>query len=112
MASGLSGQSFAFNGYLPVDVQARSKRIKQLEERSRQERQTQFFIETPYRNTAMLETLAATCHPNTLISVATDLTLTSEAIRTKKASQWKAEIAAGKMPDFHKKPTVFLFLAS
>jgi 16S rRNA (cytidine1402-2'-O)-methyltransferase len=112
MASGLSGQSFAFNGYLPVDVQTRSKRIKQLEERSRQERQTQFFIETPYRNTALLETLAATCHPNTLISVATDLTLASEAIRTQKASQWKAEIAAGKMPDFHKKPTVFLFLAS
>jgi len=111
MASGLNGQSFAFNGYLPVDAQARGKRIRQLEERSRQDRQTQFFIETPYRNAALLETLAHTCHPNTLISVATELTLPSETVRTQTASKWKAEIAAGRMPDFHKKPTVFLFLA-
>lgn len=111
MASGLSGQNFAFNGYLPIDTAARAKRIRQLEERSRAEKQTQFFIETPYRNTGMLETLAATCQPGTLISVATDLTLPSESIRTKSAAKWKADLANGKAPDFHKKPTVFLLLA-
>ncbi|WP_353153006.1 SAM-dependent methyltransferase [Herminiimonas fonticola] len=111
MASGLSGQNFAFNGYLPIDAAARIKRIKQLEERSRAEKQTQFFIETPYRNAGMLETLAATCNSNTLISVATDLTLPSENIQTKTAAKWKAECASGKTPDFHKKPTVFLLLA-
>jgi 16S rRNA (cytidine1402-2'-O)-methyltransferase len=112
MASGLNGQSFAFNGYLPIDAQARANRIRQLEERSRQDRQTQFFIETPYRNRAMLETLAASCQPTTLISVATDLSLPSEAVRTQTAARWKAELASGKLPDFHKKPTVFLFLAA
>jgi len=111
MASGLSGQNFAFNGYLPIDAAARIKRIKQLEERSRAEKQTQFFIETPYRNAGMLETLAANCNSNTLISVATDLTLPSEQIQTKTAAKWKAECASGKTPDFHKKPTVFLLLA-
>lgn len=111
MASGLSGQNFAFNGYLPIDAAARSKRIKQLEDRSRQEKQTQFFIETPYRNAGLLETLVNTCNPNTLISVATDLTLPSEAIKTQTATRWKADLASGKTPDFHKKPTVFLLLA-
>ena len=111
MASGLNGQSFAFNGYLPIDGAARIRRIKQLEDRSRQEKQTQFFIETPYRNAALLETLAATCAPNTLISIATDLTLPSESIRTQAAAKWKSELASGRAPDFHKKPTVFLLLA-
>lgn len=111
MASGLNGQSFAFNGYLPVDATQRAKRIRELEARSRQERQTQLFIETPYRNAAMLETLAATCQDNTLICVATDLTLSSERIATQAAAKWKREIAAGRLPDFHKKPTVFLLLA-
>lgn len=111
MASGLSGQNFAFNGYLPIDAAARSKRIKQLEDRSRQEKQTQFFIETPYRNAGLLETLVNTCNPNTLISIATDLTLPSEAIKTQTAARWKADLTSGKTPDFHKKPTVFLLLA-
>lgn len=111
MASGLSGQNFAFNGYLPVDPAARIKRIKQLEERARNEKQTQFFIETPYRNTAMLETLATTCQPKTLICVATDLTLPGETIQTKTANKWKADLAANKGPDLQKKPTVFLLLA-
>lgn len=111
MASGLSGQNFAFNGYLPIDAAARVKRIKQLEERSRAEKQTQFFIETPYRNAAMLETLANSCNGNTLISVATDLTLPSENIQTKTAARWKAACSSNKAPDFHKKPTVFLLLA-
>jgi 16S rRNA (cytidine1402-2'-O)-methyltransferase len=112
MASGLNGQSFAFNGYLPTDAEQRSKRIKLLEERSRQEKQTQLFIETPYRNGALLEALAVNCHPNTLICVATDLTLASESVRTQPAAKWKSDLAAGKTPDFHKKPTVFLLLGS
>ena len=111
MASGLNGQSFAFNGYLPTDAAARSKRIRQLEERSRTEKQTQLLIETPYRNAAMLEALAGSCAPGTLICVATDLSLPGEAIRTQSATQWKAALAGGKTPDFHKKPTVFLLLA-
>ncbi|MEN3366040.1 MAG: rRNA (cytidine1402-2-O)-methyltransferase [Burkholderiales bacterium] len=112
MASGLNGQSFAFNGYLPTDSVQRVKRIKLLEERSRQEKQTQLFIETPYRNDALLEAIAATCHPNTLVCVATDLTLASESIKTQPAAKWKSDLAAKKAPDFHKKPTVFLLLAS
>ncbi len=112
MSSGLSGQNFAFNGYLPIDTGTRTKRIKQLEERSRTEKQTQFFIETPYRNAGMLETLAATCHAQTLICVATDLTLATESIKTQSAAKWKTDLANGNVPDFHKKPTVFLLLAN
>jgi 16S rRNA (cytidine1402-2'-O)-methyltransferase len=111
MASGLNGQSFAFNGYLPTDAALRAKRIKELEQRSGREKQTQLFIETPYRNGAMLEALVATCQPGTLISVATDLSLATESIRTLSGAKWKSLLGAGKMPDFHKKPTVFLLLA-
>jgi 16S rRNA (cytidine1402-2'-O)-methyltransferase len=107
MASGLNGQSFAFNGYLPTDAAQRTARLKELEQRSRKEKQTQLFIETPYRNAAMLEAMAAACAPATLICVATDLSLPSETIRTMTAAQWKTAPA----PDFHKKPTVFLLLA-
>ena len=107
MASGLNGQSFAFNGYLPTDAAQRATRIKELETRSRKEKQTQLFIETPYRNAAMLEALVAACAPSTLVCVATDLSLASETIRTMTAAQWKST----KAPDFHKKPTVFLLLA-
>jgi len=110
MASGLNGQSFAFNGYLPTDAAARSKRIRDLEARSRGEKQTQLLIETPYRNGQMLEALVASCQPGTLVCVATDLSLASESVRTMTAAKWKAQLAAGKAPDFHKKPTVFLFL--
>jgi 16S rRNA (cytidine1402-2'-O)-methyltransferase len=111
MASGLNGQSFAFNGYLPTDAVQRTKRIQQLELRSRSEKQTQLLIETPYRNGAMLEALVASCQPGTLVCVATDLSLTTETVRTQTAAKWKAQLAAGTAPDFHKKPTVFLFLA-
>ena len=112
MASGLNGQSFAFNGYLPVDAAQRAKRIKELEERSRQDKQTQLFIETPYRNGTLLEALVAACRPDTLISVATDLTLASETIKTQAAAKWKSDLGSGRAPDFHKKPTVFLLLAN
>jgi len=111
MASGLNGQSFAFNGYLPTDAAQRVKRIKELEARSRSEKQTQLLIETPYRNGAMLEALVGACQPGTLICVATDLSLPTEAIRTQNGGKWKAQLVAGKAPDFHKKPTVFLLLA-
>lgn len=111
MASGLNGQSFAFNGYLPIDASQRGKRIKALEERSRQEKQTQLFIETPYRNAALLEALIANCQPTTLVSVATDLSLPTESVKTHTAAQWKKDLAAGKGPDFNKKPSVFSLLA-
>nr|WP_315483123.1 SAM-dependent methyltransferase [uncultured Undibacterium sp.] len=111
MGSGLNGQSFAFNGYLPTDSAARTKRIKELEDRSRKEKQTQLIIETPYRNTPMLEALAGTCHQQTLICVATDLSLPTESIQTKSAGDWKKQLQTKAAPDFHKKPTVFLFLA-
>ena len=111
MASGLNGQSFAFHGYLPTDAGQRAQRLKQLEQRSRQEKQTQIFIETPYRNEALLEAMATHCAGGTLICIATDLTLESESVRTQAAAEWKRELAAGKMPDFRKKPTVFLLLA-
>ena len=111
MASGLNGQSFAFNGYLPTDAAQRSKRIGELERRSRVEKQTQLFIETPYRNAAMLAALVANCQPATLLCVATDLSLADESIRTLTAAQWKTKLAGGDGVDFHKKPTVFLLLA-
>jgi 16S rRNA (cytidine1402-2'-O)-methyltransferase len=110
MASGLNGQSFAFNGYLPTDPAQRTKRIQQLEQRSRAEKQTQLLIETPYRNAAMLEALVSACQPGTLVCVATDLSLPTESVRTLTAAKWKAALAANKGPDFHKKPTVFLLL--
>nr|WP_315468381.1 SAM-dependent methyltransferase [uncultured Undibacterium sp.] len=111
MGSGLNGQSFAFHGYLPTDAAQRTKRIKELEDRSRKEKQTQMLIETPYRNAAMLEALATNCQMQTLICIATDLSLPSESIQTKTAGEWKKLLQASAAPDFHKKPTVFLFLS-
>ncbi|MFM8463396.1 MAG: SAM-dependent methyltransferase, partial [Burkholderiaceae bacterium] len=111
MASGLNGQSFAFHGYLPTDAEPRAARIRQLEQRSRQERQTQMFIETPYRNEAMLQALATSCAPDTLVCVATDLTLDTELVRTMSAQQWQKEISAGQLPSLKKRPSVFLLLA-
>ncbi|WP_250472736.1 SAM-dependent methyltransferase [Caballeronia sp. GAFFF1] len=108
MASGMNGQSFAFNGYLPVDAAERGKRLRELEQLSRKANQTQIFIETPYRNRAMLDTLVAACAPSTLICVAVDLTLPGEKIVTRTAADWKKETA----PDLHKRPAIFLLLAS
>lgn len=110
MASGLHGQSFAFNGYLPTDAAERAKKIKALESRSKQDHQTQIFIETPYRNEALLEAIAANCKADTLISIATDLTGPDELVKTQTAAQWKKQIASGQQPNFHRKPTVFLVL--
>ena len=111
MASGLNGQSFAFHGYLPTEAGMRAKRIKELELRSGKEQQTQLLIETPYRNAAMLDALATNCLAQTLICVAIDLTLDTESIVTLTAAEWKKRLQTNQAPDFHKKPTVFLFLA-
>lgn len=111
MSSGLSGQQFAFHGYLPTDTVQRAHRIRQLEQRSKQEAQTQIFIETPYRNEALLQALVTECRPATEICVATHLTLADESVRRLSAQAWKREITEGRMPDFRKKPTVFLLMA-
>lgn len=106
MASGLNGQSFAFNGYLPIDKADRKKRIKELERISKVASQTQLFIETPYRNDKMLDDLIDTCDKSTLLTVSVDLTGETEQILTKPVSQWKkGELVLGK------RPAMFGFLA-
>lgn len=109
MASGLDGQRFAFHGYLAVDAGERAKTLRELEQRSRKGRETQIFIETPYRNRALLDALVASCAPSTLITVAVDLTLESERIATRSASDWKKHAGAFEM---HKRPAIFLMLAN
>jgi 16S rRNA (cytidine1402-2'-O)-methyltransferase len=108
MASGLDGQRFAFHGYLPQREPERSKRIIELEKESRQKRQTQLFIEAPYRNEALFGALLAGCQPDTLLCVATDLTLASESVATRRIADWKCRPASA---DFSHRPTVFLLLA-
>jgi 16S rRNA (cytidine1402-2'-O)-methyltransferase len=107
MASGMNGQRFQFVGYLPIDIGERAKAIKNLESESRQKDCTQIFIETPYRNNQLLETLVKTCHPNTLICVAADLTGETEMVQTKTAQQWKSAL-----PQLHKRPVIFLLHAA
>jgi 16S rRNA (cytidine1402-2'-O)-methyltransferase len=106
MASGLNGQQFQFVGYLPIDSAERVKAIKQLEAESQKKRCTQIFIETPYRNNQLLETLLKTCGGDTRLCIATDITAPAERISTKTISIWKKDL-----PDLHKRPTVFLMLA-
>ena len=105
MASGFNGQSFAFNGYLPVDKSKRASAIRHLEERLHHEHQTQLFIEAPYRNNQMLEALSTVLQPNTMICVATDLTLPTQYIRSFSAAKWKKE---REKVNLHKRNTVFL----
>lgn len=103
MASGLNGQSFAFNGYLPIDKEERKAELKRLERISKDFGQSQLFIETPYRNNQLLESLIRTLHPQSQICVACDLTLSTEYIKTTTAEQWK-KIKV----DLHKRPTLFI----
>lgn len=103
MGSGMNGQSFTFNGYLPIDKSERKAKLKTLERLSAEHNQAQIFIETPYRNMKMLEDLANTLHPNTRICVACDLTLPTEYIKTKTAKDWKHN-----KEDFHKRPAIFI----
>jgi 16S rRNA (cytidine1402-2'-O)-methyltransferase len=107
MASGLNGQRFAFHGYLPAREPERSRRIVELEGESARNKQTQIFIETPYRNSALFNALLSACRPRTRLCVATDLTLSSERIRTCRMTDWKA----APPPDLDRRPTVFLLLA-
>ena len=90
-ATGLNGQSFAFVGYLPVDANARAQRLRELEKRSRQERQTQLLIETPYRNAAMADALLAHLAPDTRLSIALGLTLPGGWCRTRTIAQWRGD---------------------
>ena len=106
MASGLNGQQFAFLGYLPVDKQARNLKLKEIEKRAQTHKETQIFIETPYRNQHMLEGLLSTCNDNTRLCIALQVSLEDEFIVTKRISEWKQSA----LPDLHKKPTVFLLL--
>ena len=106
MASGLEGQRFAFCGYLPRDPAERTKKIKALEGRSRKEKETEIFIETPYRNDALFAALLAACAPGTRLCVAADLTLPGENIRTCRVSEWKGAAGPGK------RPAVFLLQAT
>jgi 16S rRNA (cytidine1402-2'-O)-methyltransferase len=103
MASGFSGQSYAFSGYLPIDKGDRSKRIKDLEQMSQRYRQTQLFMETPFRNNQLLEEVLKNCQPNTLLCIASNINAADEYIKTLPISLWRKEKV-----DLHKKPTVFL----
>lgn len=103
MASGFNGQSFAFNGYLPVKPDERVKRLRQLEQRIYNEEQTQIFIETPYRNGKMVEDILATCRPQTKLCIAANLTCEGEYVRTRTVNEWK-----GRVPELSKIPCIFL----
>jgi len=103
MASGMNGQNFAFNGYLPIDSAERKSTIKGLEKISRDSGQTQLFIETPYRNDKLLAELVKVLHPNTRICVACDITLATEYIATKPAADWKNTSL-----ELHKRPAIFI----
>ncbi len=106
MASGLNGQRFSFHGYLPVDASARATKLRELEKRSRLDDATQIFIETPYRNDAMLTALIEHCAPHTLLSVAADLTLATEQVITRPIADWRKL----QVP-LDKRPAVFLLYA-
>ena len=106
MASGLNGQSFAFNGYLPIDEGERARRLQLLENRAQHERQTQLFIETPYRNRRMFDTLVRTLAPKTRMCIAAGITTQDEWIRTHTIAEWKRKT----LPDLSKVPAIFLIL--
>jgi 16S rRNA (cytidine1402-2'-O)-methyltransferase len=103
MASGLNGQNFAFVGYLPVHKAERINRIRQIEQRSKTENQTQIFIETPYRNNQLLEDIIQACTPATQLCIASDITTNNEFIKTCSITDWRK-----KKPDLNKRPTIFI----
>lgn len=103
MASGFNGQSFAFNGYLPVKPGERASKLKQLESRASKENQTQLFIETPYRNAQMFDTICKVCSGNTKLCVAAGITTENEYIKTKSVSEWKKS----GLPEMKKIPAIF-----
>jgi 16S rRNA (cytidine1402-2'-O)-methyltransferase len=103
MASGMNGQSFTFNGYLPIDASEKKSTLKQLERISFEKNQSQLFIETPYRNNKIFEDMLATLQPNTHICVACDITLPTEFIKTLTVNDWKKNKV-----DLHKRPCIFI----
>lgn len=103
MASGMNGQSFCFHGYLPIQQPEKIKKIKELEKTAKAQKQTQIFIETPFRNNKLVEDIITNCEGNTRLCIAVDITGPEEMIRTKPVSEWKV-----KLPDLHKRPAVFL----
>jgi 16S rRNA (cytidine1402-2'-O)-methyltransferase len=103
MASGMNGQSFAFNGYLPIDKAEKKAALKALEKLSLDKNQSQLFIETPYRNNKMLEDILQAIHPETHLCIAADITLPTEFIKTKRAAAWKKEVI-----DLKNRPTIFI----
>ncbi len=106
MASGMNGQNFAFNGYLPIDTPLRKKAVKSYENLSRDTGQSQIFIETPYRNDKLLTELTKTLHPQTRLCIAVDLSLQTEFIATKTINEWKKITL-----DLHKRPAIFIIQA-
>ena len=106
MASGMNGQRFEFVGYLPIDNIERAKTIKEMESSSAKKNSTEIFIETPYRNNQLIETLLKTCKATTRICIAAELTGTNEFVKTKTVADWQKEEI-----DFHKKPVIFLLQA-
>lgn len=103
MASGFNGQSFAFHGYLPIDVKERKQKIEQMEQRILRENQTQLFIETPYRNDKLAEDLINQCGSNIKLCIAMNLTCEDEYVKTQPIKSWK-----NNLPNMHKKPCIFL----
>src|SRR5699024_5343088 len=108
MASGLNGQNFCFQGYLPIQKAQRQQAIRQLERQSAQRQSTQLFIETPYRNQELFATLCEYLHPQTRLCVARSLTTAAQWIRTLTVEQWRARSA----PDLDRQPAMFLLLAA
>jgi len=108
MACGLSGQNFAFHGYLPTDKTNLCHKIHQLEQISISQKQTQLFIEAPYRNNQLFDILLKECKPNTFICVACNISQKDEYIKTKTVAQWKKNSP----PSLHKKPSVFLLMGA
>lgn len=106
IASGCNGQNFSFNGYLPVKSNERSRTLKNYERQSMQENRTQIFIETPYRNLKLLEEMLHILQPQTMLTIACDITTENEYIKTLSVQEWKKE-----KPDIHKRPSIFIIYA-
>lgn len=106
MASGMNGQCFQFNGYLPIDGLERKKKLKELEAESERKKSTQLFIETPYRNNQLLTDILQSCKPSTQICIGSNITSPSESILTKTVKEWQLAL-----PNLHKIPTIFLLQA-
>jgi len=105
MASGLNGQHFCFQGYLPIDTKARQRTIKRLEQESSARNQSQIFMEAPYRNKALMADILKVCHDETKLCIAANLTMKNEMIRTRSIAEWRSRV-----PELHKKPAIFILM--